>query len=70
MNLALWGVAILVIFFLIIQVSDNLIRSERSRVGRRESEERFALPLGQFYVFEEDARLRQEWFRSRVAGWS
>ncbi|MEM1122641.1 MAG: Na(+)-translocating NADH-quinone reductase subunit A, partial [Bacteroidota bacterium] len=32
-NLALWGVAILVIFFLIIQVSDNLIRIEAKEAG-------------------------------------
>ena len=33
LNLAMWGVAILVIFFLIIQVSDNLIRIEAKEAG-------------------------------------
>ncbi|MEM6316891.1 MAG: Na(+)-translocating NADH-quinone reductase subunit A [Bacteroidota bacterium] len=33
LNLALWGTAILIIFFLIIQVSDNLIRIEAKESG-------------------------------------
>ena len=50
LNLSLWGVAILVIFFLIIQVSDNLIRIEAKESGLDDKAQASVSPPKQQFI--------------------